>query len=526
MRHLSPVILLLMFTAAAFAQQSEPRAGAVYLLDSLHYNVEMQASLSSGKTPLWLNANRYGLSSLDEANGYVRASIERHTDHIDDRLWGLGYGLDIALASGYTSTLVLQQAYGELRWLHGSLTVGSKHYPLQLKNNLVSSGSQTLGINARPVPQVRLALADYWTLPFGRGWLHLKGHLAYGMTTDDNWQKTFTRQQQKYTEKALYHSKAGFLKIGNPNRFFPLSVEVGLEMAAQFGGTVYARQADGTMVGLKGEGGIKALWHAFWPGGSDVTETTYQNAEGNQLGSWMMRVSYDADTWTAGIYVDKYFEDHSALFQLDYDGYGQGEEWQQKNKRRYLLYDFKDWMLGFDLHYKYDRWVNDVAVEYIYSKYQSGPIYHDHTITIADHIGGIDNYYNHYLYTGWQHWGMGMGNALYRSPIYNDDGQIMFQNNRFMALHLGIAGHPNENFFYRFMSSWQDGLGTYASPYTHKHHNLSLMLEAGWNFTGRTLRGFSIKGALGADFGAILGNNQGFQITLAKAGVMTRKGKH
>ena len=523
MKKITTFALLLFCVATAGAQENNRKAGPVDLLDSLTYKVEMQGSLSKNKTPLWLNANKYGLSSLDETNGYLRGAIERRTDHMDDRRWGLGYGLDVAVAAGYTSTAIIHQAYGELRWLRGSLLIGAKEMPMELKNNLLSSGSQTLGINARPVPQVRLSLSDYWPLPFGNNWLHIKGHIAYGKTTDDRWQKDFTHQQSKYTEGTWYHSKAGFLKIGNSDKFFPLSIEMGLEMAAQFGGTLYARQSDGSMLAMKGQSGMKAFWNAFWPGGSDVTETTYQNVEGNQLGSWMLRINWESDTWNAGIYVDKYFEDHSSMFQLDYDGYGEGDEWQEKLKRRYLLYDFKDWMLGFDLHFKYDRWINDVVFEYLYSKYQSGPIYHDHTRTIPDHIGGMDNYYNHYLYTGWQHWGMGIGNALYRSPIYNKDGQIMFQDNRFMAFHLGIAGHPNENFNYRFMASYQEGLGTYALPYTSKHHNMSVLLEAGWNFTTRALRGFSIRGSAGADFGGILGNNQGFQLTITKTGFLSKK---
>ncbi len=513
-------ILFVSIAVCALAQESEHAVGGIRLTDSLSYKIEMQGGFARNKTPLWLNANKYGLSSLEEANGYVRAGIERPTDHLSNRRWGIGYGLDMAVATGHSATAIVHQAYGELRWLHGALTVGSKEYPLNLKNNVVSSGSQTLGINARPVPQVRLALADYWALPFANNWLHIKGHIAYGKTTDDNWQKDFTGEQWKYSTGALYHSKAGFLKIGNPDKFFPLSLEVGLEMAAQFGGTVYLRQPDGTMQGFKGEGGLKGMWHAFLPGGADIGETTYQNAEGNQLGSWMLRVNWEEDTWIAGVYVDKYFEDHSALFQLDYDGYVEGDEWQQKKKRKYLLYDFKDWMIGFDLHFKYNRWLTDLALEYIYSKYQSGPIYHDHTVTIADHIGGIDNYYNHYLYTGWQHWGMGIGNALYRSPIYNDDGQIVFKNNRFMAFHLGVAGRPNDNFSYRLMASYQDGLGTYAQPFTKVHHNMSVLLEAGWNFTRSWLRGVSVRGSLGADFGAILGNNQGVQITISKRGLL------
>ena len=157
----------------------------------------------------------------------------------DGHKWGIGYGVDVAVPLNYTSNFVVQQAYIEGRWLHGTLTIGAKQQPMQLKNNSLSSGSQTLGINARPVPQVRIALADYWTLPFANGWLHLKGHIAYGKMTDDNWQHNFTNRQNKYADNVLYHSKAGYLKLGNDEVFCPWSLEVGLEMASLFGGTAY-----------------------------------------------------------------------------------------------------------------------------------------------------------------------------------------------------------------------------------------------------------------------------------------------
>lgn len=164
------------------------------------------------------------------------------------RRWGIGYGADVAVPLHYTSHVVVQQAFVEAPWLHGVLSVGAKEYPLELKNQTLSSGSQTLGINARPVPQVRLALPEYWTIPaFGR-WLQLKGHVAFGMMTDDNWQKDFTHCRTKYAEHVLYHSKAGFLRIGNEDRFCPWSLELGLEMAAEFGGNVYHRGANGEMV--------------------------------------------------------------------------------------------------------------------------------------------------------------------------------------------------------------------------------------------------------------------------------------
>ena len=244
------------------------------LTDSVQYRVEMQATLSLGDhAPLWLNANKYGLSSLKTTNGYVRGAIERKLSADDGRKWGIGYGADVAVAAGFTSTLVVQQAYVEGRWLKGTLTVGAKEYPMELKNQALSSGSQTLGINARPVPQVRLALPEYWTIPGTNNWLALKGHIAYGKTTDDGWQKDFVAPQNRYTEGTLYHSKAGYLKIG-PGNF---TAELGLEMACQFGGTSHLFE-NGVEKVYDNDGGLKAFKNAFIPGGTDATDGNFKNA--------------------------------------------------------------------------------------------------------------------------------------------------------------------------------------------------------------------------------------------------------
>lgn len=515
------VLFLLQIVMPLFAQDfDEDKKGYIPLAKGLEYDIEMQSTFSEGRTPLWLNANKYGLSSLDNTNGYLRAGVFRPLRTDSARRWGMGYGLDVAVPYNFTSDFVVQQAFVEGRWLHGVMTVGSKEYPMELKNNLLSSGSQTLGINARPIPQVRIALPEYWTLPFAKGWLHLKGHIAYGRMTDDRWQHEFTDRKNKYADDVLFHSKAGYLKIGNEDVFCPFSLELGLEMAATFGGTAYRPDGKGGMTVLKGDTGLGAYWNAFVPGGYDTGETTYQNVEGNHVGSWLIRMNCDTDMWRFSVYADKYFEDHSAMFQLDYDGYGQGEEWDEKKKSRYVLYDFKDIMLGMELNIKYDRWINDVVFEYIYSKYQSGPIYHDHTNTISDHIGGRDNFYNHSIYTGWQHWGQVIGNPLYRSPIYNEDGTIMVKDNRFMAFHLGIDGRPFPRFMYRVLASWQEGLGTYDEPYENKRNNFSLLVEGEYAFGGKLLNGWKVKGGYGMDLGAILGDNYGFQVTIVKNGLI------
>lgn len=483
------------------------------LLSNINYLCEIQASASDGSTPLWLNANKHGLSSLESLNGYFRVNLERPLSTDDNRHWGLGYAVDVVEAFHYTKSTFIQQAYIEGRWNHGVLTIGQKDYPLELRNDSLSSGSQTLGINARSFPQVRLALPRYWAIPGFNKWLHVKGHVAFGMQTDDSWQHTFTNCESHYVDNALYHSKAGYLKIGK--EYYPLSLELGLEMACQFGGTPYTYGMDGKFGPQPTEGGIKAFWHAFIPGGSDATDGMYSNASGNQLGSYVMRLNYEEEDWALSFYADHFFEDHSQMFFTGNNGYQLGENWNSMAERKYFLYKFKDIMLGTELRLRHSRWLNDIVFEYIYTKYQSGPVYHDHSSTLSEQYTGMDNYYNHSNYNGWQHWGQVIGNPLYRSPIYNTDGIIEVKNNRFKAFHLGFCGNPTESLSYRILASWQDGLGRYDDPYTKPLHNISVMAEATYHLPND----WHIKGAWGMDSGSILGNNMGGQITVSKTGI-------
>lgn len=515
-------LLIALFPAVTHAQyawqETDREPSKPHLTSSLTYRIETQATLSKGQTPLWLNANRYGLSSLDKTNGYVRAAVMRPLSADSARRWAIGYCADVAVPLHYTSNVVLQQAYVEARWLHGVITAGAKEWPLQLKNQTLSSGSQTLGINARPVPQVRIALPEYWQLPFGGGWLHLKGHIAYGMMTDDAWQHDFTHRQSKYADHVLYHSKAGYLKIGNEYSTFPLSVELGLEMATLFGGTPYRPSNDGTMQPIPTNHGLKSFWHAFFPGGQDATDGMYANNEGNIVGSWLMRVNYDRELWRFSLYADHFFEDHSQMFLINNNGYGSGNDWNKRVHRRYFLYDLKDIMLGGELELKYGRWLRHIVAEYIYTKYQSGPYNHDHTQNISDQIAGIDNYYNHGIYPGYQHWGQVMGNPLYRSPIYNTDRRLYIYNNRFVAWHLGIDGSPTSRLAYRALTTYQEGWGTYDIPFNSKHHNVSFLAETSYRFN----KGWKITAAYAMDFGSrqMFGHNAGGQITISKTGLI------
>ncbi len=493
----------------------------------LEIAAEAQAGFAHGTTPLWLNANRYGLSSLEETNGYLRVSALRPAENDSARRWKWGYGADIAVAANYTSAFIVQQAYVELAWGHGLLSFGSKEEPMQLKNQRLSSGSQTLGINARPVPQIRLSLPDYWTVPGLKRWLHVKAHIAYGRFTDDRWQKDFTSEARqtaldegkngdtrrgRYCEDVLYHSKAVYLKIGNDRHLSRFSLELGVEMASQFGGKSIYVNNSGELTTLKNNSGFSSYFHALTSGGQDITDGEYPNEEGNHLGQTMARLNYSDDNIGASLYFDHFFEDLSGMILLDYDGYGTGDQWNEHVKNRYYRFPLKDFMLGIEVNIKRTEWVKNIVFEYLITKFQSGSYYHDRTQNISDHMAGQDNYYNHNIYNSWQHWGQVMGNPLYLSPIYNEDGIIYVADNRFKALHLGIDGSPLRHLDYRFLASWQAGWGTYSYPYTKRKNEFSAMIEATYHFKND----WQACAAVAFDHGEIRGNNTGLQLTARK----------
>lgn len=485
-------------------------------------SVSVQGSVSHGQTPLWLHANKHGLSALTQANGYAAYEVQtrKETGKVSleagaQLVLPLGYRYD-GYAGHYTSHFVVQEAYARMLWRNLYVSAGAKERSMALKMNDLSTGSQTLGIGARPVPQVQVSMNDYWSVPGTNHWVALKMHMGFGVMTDGEWQARFAQGSgKKYNRMTRYHEKAGYLRIGPEER--PLSVTAGLEMAAQWGGTLYNFSgSDQELVGhhdkIKLKSNLKSYLNALiGRNDGDVGESQFKNNEGNLLGSWVARIDWKQPEWQMGVYLDHYFEDHSAMFFLDYDGYGKGEAWNEKKEHRYLRYPMADFLLGMDLQLNEGRWLKAVCVEYLNTRYQSGPIYHDHNATWSDHIGGIDEYYNHATLSGWQHWGEVMGNALYLAPNQNSDGYIGTNGNRLRAWHIGIKGEPTEQVEYRCLLSYEKNWGTYKLPFAYPREDVSLLIEATAH-----LNGCHLTVSFGQDWGKLLGNNTGLQVTMKK----------
>lgn len=474
--------------------------------EHLQYHLRAEGTAGQGTyAPLWFSSNRYGLGSIKPNSALLRAVIGRSASADSLHHWRIGYGADFVGALNHDSHFTVQQLYADIQYKRWQLSVGQKGRLLELKNQALSSGALTSGINARPLPQVRLEVPDFWTIPRTGGWLALRGHLAYGLYTDQGWQRTFTGGTTNLrSARSLYHSKAGFLRIGNRERF-PLTLTGGIEMSAQFGGEVWnlRNRADhkGTIDShQKMDSGLKGMLKAFIPGGSDANDGDFANVAGNHLGSWHLRADYERCGWKAALYAEHFFEDHSQLG---------------------FAYDWKDMLYGLEFSLPRNPFVHTFLYEHLRTTHQSGPIYHDATATLPVSIAGVDEYYNHHVYGAWQHAGRVMGHPLLLSPIYNTNGAIQVQHNRVTAHHFGLSGQPLREMAYRLLFTHQRSLGTYPRPLVRPAYGNYLLIEA--TYTPRRIPGLALTAAYGQNGGRLLGRSHGGRLTLTYSGWLNPK---
>lgn len=478
-RKLFFIALMLGISFDGFAQFSK----------GMNYEIETGISLSKGNhTPLWLTANKHGLGSIRKNNAYLMAGVFRPVE--TDKTFTYGLGLEVVGASRFESEYFIRQAYLDLKWHFFGATIGSKIRNGEFKNQALSSGALTFSGNSLPIPEIRVGIPDYIHIPGTKEWLSVRGYIAYGIFTDGNWQEGFVGKN-RYVKNVLFHDKAIFFKIGNKR--FPLSLDFGLEMPARFGGTAYTINEKGERISTHYPHRLKDFWSVFIPtkGDSYATKSDQANILGDMLGSWHFSLNYKADNWNLRAYMEHYYEDHSQLF------------WE---------YGWKDGLWGLEATINKNRFVSSIVYEYLYSKDQTGPVYHDTTPEIPDQISGADDYYNHSAYMGWQHWGAAIGNPLFVSPVYNQNGSLYFPSNRLQGHHIGLSGTPSDEWNYRVLFSYVQHWGTYPNPFEEVKYNANGLAEV--SYSPKQWKHWTFTGAVAADKSDFIGSSVGGMITV------------
>lgn len=496
-------LALLLSTTAGRAQNVSDKDKNAFAraTSSLHGELELATQVAKEYNPLWLASNDNGLSDAMGTN-YSLAAYVGHEEYEKPHKWRLSWGLSLQASllpkncfnDSTEPYFVIPQAFVDVDYKKVRLTVGSKQkHEFELKGEL-TSGSQTFGNNALPVPAVRFEIPEY--IGIGK-WIGIKGHFGYGIMTDGAWQQDYLEESAaRYAKNVLLHTKAGYVRLGN-EEVFPVTVEGGLEMATQFGGTVYNYGEEKATI--KMPAGISDFIKAVYSGGSDVTDGPYANAGGNTVGSWLFAVNYHGKGWGVKAYYDHFFEDHSQMF---------------------LQYGWFDGLTGLEVKLPENRFVSRVCYEHIKTTYQSGPISHDHNEALPMQISGGDDYYNHVLYQGWQHFGQAMGNPLFFSPLFRNDATLRIDANRFVAHYVAFSGSPVKGLNYTLRYSYLTSWGNYNIPFETERHQTSLGLHLDWTperIGHLNLPGWGAFAAFGLDFGRIIHNNRGFILGITKS---------
>lgn len=473
------------------------------IVEGLEYSVEAsQIGATGEKAPLWLTANKDGLSPIENTSGYLRAAIQRDAATDSLRHWRYGFGADIVVPYNHTSHFFVHQLYAEGQYQKFRVSLGSKAREQIFKDDALSTGGMTLSRNARPVPQLRAELTDWVNFTGKAHFMAFRGHASYGMMTDGNWQERFVGGEESrrvFAKNVLYHSKAGYFKVGDERRF-PLTGMFGLEMVSMFSGEVWnlgdrgGTGNDNFESHHKLSHSFRDFFDAFTAGGSDVNDGAFANAAGNQLGSWNFAIDWNTPQWGLHAYLDHYFDDHSQmLFQ----------------------YGWRDNLIGLEARLPQNRFVSTIVYEHLNTTDQSGGVYHDATNELPIQISGKDTYYNHHIYGAYHHWGQLLGNPLILGPIYNPNSTILIYNNRVRANHIALRGQPTPDVSWRLLLTFHHSLGTY-DLYLNDARSTFILAEA--NYTPRQLKGWQFSLGFGSNTGHLIGSSQGLQATVRKSG--------
>ena len=500
----SSLSILLIYIGATLSLLSVVPAGAttadsVRTLSSF-LRGEIESSVTVGRgtnVPFWLGSNQDGVASIHDYGEQLKWRLERPLSVDSGRRWHTSFGFSGAVGAGLPDHWITTALYGMLEYGRSRLTVGIRPHETPLNNTELSTGSFVLGRNAAPPFLISWSVPRWWKIGGRNSAVALCGHLGYGFQRDGGWQARHMGTEGRYATRVSYHEKSGYVRLGRDSSTWLFMA--GAEMATQFGGAIHNLEAPGSIMHLRRR--LPEFFYALIAkGGSDPTDGEgYANASGNTVGAWRASLSFRPHRarWAARLYYDHFFEDESAAF----DEYG-----------------WLDGLVGVEVHLPLS-FIRTVVVEAVKTDYQSGSVYHDHTPELKDQVSAVDNYYNHGLYPGWQHFGMANGNALFVSPLYAGAHSLTFFANRFRAFHLGFSGRFFHVWDYRFLCSFLRSWGTYAHPFSEVQHLRSVLFEVHRripSFRGDHFgHGWRLTGAFACDGGDLLGHNLAVRVGLA-----------
>ena len=481
------------------------------------YSLGLVANAGNSElAPYYLSSNQAG-TITQQYSALACASFQRSLRTSKRFTWGAG----ICLWGGYASSagyerytgdgqfkvqqqhparVWLQYAYVEAKYRSLYAIAGQSSKPSPIVNGDLSSGDLVWSINARPPVGVRAGFINFQNVPFTKGWLQINGEFGYFREFDDKWLENHYNYYNHFiTTDTWLHYKSMHLRT---NPYQPLVFTIGAQSACQFGGTAEYYEDGQVTRTVKMDADAKAFWRTFIAGsGGNSAGDSF--VEGNHLGTWDLALEYNLPySRQLRAYTQWLWEDGSGIGKMNgFDGLW-GLEYSNTSGPPLIA---------------------GAVIEYIDFTNQSGPIHwtpNDRPGTpITSHSSGADDYYNNYIYNGYQSRGMSIGSPFVKSPLYNQDGYMRYRDNVLRGFHAAISGWLHEDWSYRLMGSYRKAWGTPLIPRAGSVEDFSMMAEV--NFT--PYRGcfpgpLTVRAALAMDHGTLYGNNWGAMLGIYYTG--------
>ena len=483
---------------------------------------EFGALLNTGNSelaPYYISSNQGGYIT-QKTSALAYASIHHAMNNSSRLSWSAG----LTLIGGYTSSagyerykgngqfevqkqhparVWLQEAYVKGKYRSIFVVAGQDYKQSPIVNGSLSSGDLVWSYNARPPVGVRAGFIDFQNIPYTKGWVQLQGEFGYFRQFDDKWLENHYNYYNHFiTTDTWLHYKSLHFRT-NPNK--PFVFTIGAQSTCQFGGTADYYEDGQLTRTVKMDADAKAFWRTFIAGsGGNSAGDSF--VEGNHLGTWDIALEHgikDTDK-TLRLYTQWLWEDGSGIGKMNgFDGLW-GLEYCER--------------LGQPL-------IAGAVIEYIDFTNQSGPIHwtpNDRPGTpITSHSSGADDYYNNYIYNGYQSRGMSIGSPFVKSPLYNQDGYMRYRDNVMRGFHAAIRGWLYDHWSYRLMGSYRKAWGTPLIPRAGSVDDLSMMLQV--NYHPGNFLGWLFSASVAMDHGTLYGNNWGAMLRISYSGMFNYK---
>ncbi len=415
--------------------------------DFIVYAMLLGAVGTGGNMPYWATANQFGL--MPESSGGLITAYAGQTYH-QDKDFQYHWGVSLAGRSDRSRAIefIPDEVYAGIKWKPLSLDLGIWHRDMEFMGSdpmlgslSASSGNVIWSGNSRSMPGYSLKL-DHWGIPGTKHIVEISG--AWG---------DYKPMDKRYVTGSWVHNLQAYLTL-NIWRF---SFEAGIEQFAEWAGT----SPDYGPLPCS----FKDYWRACFGRAAegDAPGIDKGGSLGDSRGRGKLYLSYKQDGWKIALQHDMLYDDRG-LFWF--------ENWQDGVNTVNFSFDDKD------------KWVTDVAYEFIYTKWQSGPL-HERPATKEDYdkyghnypvvgdlfiLGGNDNYFNNGEYkSGWTAFGRTIGLPLITPKGTKNGGwsrnglTLGVENNRVMAHHIGLSGKLFRKVPYRLMLTYSQNYGLYKT---------------------------------------------------------------